>query len=285
MREFSFPDDNWEMYEYIYGENPVKMLVDDAFDDYWCGLARRPYYQLRGKPVTPEQAMEIFIRTESVWSWEFDYEKTLPGYVSSNLCRNSCYNIPLDWRTCWVHPDGTIGQNNMFGFKWAEVNEIMRDFVPLVSAFPYLDFFVGVSYYDEHLPEKEDWHLPEWEEYQEKGFSCLIEYGIWIHDKTIEIVDKDTARKLYREYERLYEVSNKAIYETDYYTDKAFEELDWEYFKRAVESVNMPNAEEFLRDYAARLKKRAEHIPGEWYNKLLASKTEYEIGGNSNESE
>lgn len=280
MRDFFFRED------YICGENPIKMLVDDSFDDYWCGTARRPYFQLRGKPVTREQAMEILIRTESLWSWEFSGEITPPGYVLSSLCRNSCYNIPLNWRTCWVHPDGTIGQNDMFGFTWAEVNEIMCDFVPLVSAFPYLDFFVGVSYYDEHLPEKENWYPPEWEEYQKDGFSSLIRYGIWIHDKTIEIVNEDAARKLYREYERLYEASNKAIYESDYYTDQEPMELDWEYFKRAVESINMPDSDGFLREYAARLEKRlAKFSFYEWIAKVLNSKAEFESGDKSKERE
>lgn len=280
MREFSFSDEDWDMYEYMYNDDPVKMLVDDKFDDYWCGTARRPYFQLRGKPVTPEQAMEILIRTESLWSWEYHNTDVLPCYVGSDLCRNSCYNIPLHWRTCWVHPDGTIGQNNMFGFKYAEVHEIMEDFVPIVTAFPYLDLFIGVSYWDEIIPEKEDWYLSEWEAYQKKGFSTVIEYGIWVHDNTIEIVDKDRAKELYKEYERLYEVPNKAVYERNYYTKKDPSALDWEYFVRALKLVGMPDPDNFLSDYGRRLKERSKLFYSDnWYGKLLTSRSRYESKG------
>lgn len=266
MREFSFLDNDWEMYEFIHGEKPVKMLVDEEFDDHWCGMARRPYFQLRGRPVTPEQAMEILIRTESLWDWNFDSEKTLPCFVPSALCRNSYYTIAFDWRTGWVHPDGTIGQNNMFGFKYAEIHEIIRDLVPIVSAFPYLDYFIGVSYMDEHLPEREDC--------QKNKFAASIQYGIWVHDKTIEIVNGSAARKLYTKYEKLYEVPNKAIYETDYYTDQEPLTLDWKYFKQAIELVNMPNSEDFLRKYASRLSDI------KWQGKVLTSKSKFESGGN-----
>ena len=271
-------DKNWEndveFFNNARGKNPVKMLVDEDFDDDWCPCMRRPYYQLRGKPVSPEQAMEILIRTESLWSWEFDGNKTLPCYVGSALFRNSCYNIPLDWRTGWVHPDGTIGQNDMTGFKYPEIREMMEDIVPIVTAFPYLDFFAGLSYRNEQIGDQNDWHPDDWEEYQKEGFTALIECGIWVHDSTIEIVNENKAKELYKTYEKLYEVPNKAIYESDYHTTQEPLELDWNYFRKALELVKMPDLENFLAEYEKRLKKRAEQFRSfrGWYDKVLDSK-------------
>lgn len=270
MREFSFDEEDWDMCEYVYSENPVKMLVDEDFDDDWCPLARRPYYQLRGKPVSPEQAMEILIRTESLWSWEFNGKITPPCYVGSALFRNSCYNIPLDWRTGWVHPDGTIGQNDMTGFKYPEVKDIMTDLVPIVTAFPYLDFFAGISYRDEQIGDQKDYHPDDWEKYQQEGFTYLIECGIWVHDNTVEIVNENKAVELYKTYEKLYEVPNKAIYESDYHTTQEPLELDWDYFRRALELVEMPDLDSFLAEYEKRLKKRAEWNNG-WYQNVIKS--------------
>lgn len=270
MREFSFDEEDWEKCEYIYCDNPMKMLVDEDFEDDWCPLARRPYYQLRGRPVTPKQAMEILIRTESLWSWEFGGQNTLPCCVASPLFRNSYYNIPLGWRTGWVHPDGTIGQNDKTGYKYPEIRDMMESLVPVVTAFPYLDFFVGISYRDEQLGGQKDWYPDDWEDYQKEGFTSIIECGVWVHDNTIEIVNKEKAKDLYKTYENLYEVPNKAIYESDYHTTQEPLELDWNYFKKALEMVGMTDLKGFLAEYEERLKKKAEWSDG-WYQNVIKS--------------
>ena len=64
MYEFQFDDDDYDMYEIIYAENPIKILVDDKFDREWSPCGRRPYYQMRGKRISEQQAFDIICKTD-----------------------------------------------------------------------------------------------------------------------------------------------------------------------------------------------------------------------------
>lgn len=278
MKEFLFPDDNWNLYEYLYGENPVRCFFEETLRFNPNSIANYPYYRLRGKPVTPEQAMEIIIRTDNLW-FDFDYNKPFDEYVPSTLIENRYYDHGSSDRTGWVHPDGTIGQNTRFGKGYPYIEEIFESLVPLAGSFPYLDFFVGVSWYGD-VSNRENFDDEDWENFQKKGFYPLVRYGIRVRSRTIEIFDRFNASRLYREYEQLYEVPNKKIYEENYYTNDEPFKLDWEYFLGALKLITLPNREEFLRKYTADLKNVcSEYNNCVWQSNVLNSKTEYENRG------
>ncbi len=76
-------------------------------------------------------------------------------------------------------------------------------------------------------------------------FLSGVEIGIYIHDKTLEILTpKETIIK-YKEYAKLYE-RNKEVYIPEYYQDNGIVQVDLSYFRRCIESYGL-NADEILK--------------------------------------
>ena len=173
----------------------IELLIDEAMDEY-DSVARRPYYRLRGKPVSKEQAFEIIRRTDSIFQLE----------------------IQVPWNSGYVE---TWHINNW----WFSRNHYPTDMVELIQAFPYLDFVLAITTWDE-LPEemffcnREDWEGDDqsYEEFEEKrkferydGFYDAVDIGFWVHDNTIEILNHKNAVKKYKEYEEKYSVKIRII--------------------------------------------------------------------------
>lgn len=109
---------------------------------------RRPYYRMRGKPVTEEQAFDIICRTDNF------FKPIVPTYVFSRFFRswdfhNSLienYNKPYCYG--WVHTDGTIGCNAS-AYGCIEVNAFLTEWLEKLVAFPYLDLVIAVTKWNE----------------------------------------------------------------------------------------------------------------------------------------
>ena len=86
MYEFQFDEEDYNMYEIMYAENPIKILVDDQFDREWSPCGRRPYYQMRGKCISEQQAFDIICKTDEMLSHPYcsDFE--------SCICSINFYN-------------------------------------------------------------------------------------------------------------------------------------------------------------------------------------------------
>lgn len=223
-----------------------EIIVPDEFIEYEC-LARRPYYRMRGKKVSEEQAMDIIRKTDNFF--EYDTRQKPPtGYIGNMNFDNwliSKRHYPMGYG--WIHRDGTVG-GNAITQKFPTVYEFVIEWLKKLMTFPYLDLIIGVTYYDEGMKhyydeEYEYWfeHLQEEkydyfekEEYDERFYSNL-EVGIYVHDKKIEILDQKQTKKIYREYAEKYGDKDRYKYCSEYYDANEIEQIDNEYLKKCLE--------------------------------------------------
>lgn len=228
----------------------VKEGVRDMFRQYevigdgikYSDNVRRPYYRMRGKPVTPEQAFDIIRRTDSFMGDIYDiYEHD--DFVRSLNFVNLLFN--KNYHPCgagWIHTDGTVGVNSTTD-KYPTVREFIYEWLYKLIAFPYLDLAIAVTCWDEIPPAVHDYgydepfrrdRMWEWPGYDADFYKAVV-IGIHVHDKTVEILNaKDTVR-LYKEYAALYG-KNWEIFPFDYYEKNNIEQADLGYLKRCIES-------------------------------------------------
>lgn len=157
----------------------------------WDSCTRRPYYRMRGKKVTEEQATQIINSINEL----VDEEKGTHKY----------YLINIDYP---VRPDGTVGINHITS-KYPNINEMVQDILNLKLRFPYLDFIVAISWWNEIPPKSYDNDFREYEcvdeEFREyANFSDNLEIGIWVHGNKIDFLKRDNAKKIYNKYDSLY---------------------------------------------------------------------------------
>ena len=237
----------------------IELIIDEDMDEY-DSIARRPYYRLRGKPVSQEQAFEVIRRTDSIFRfgiqvpWNSDYVET---WHINNWWFNRNH-FPSDMG--WIHSDGTVGGNGITD-KYPNFSELLSDMVELIQAFPYLDFVLAITTWDE-LPEemffcdREDWEGDDqsYEEFEEKrkferydGFYDAIDIGFWVHDNKIEVLNPKNAVKKYKEYEKKYSVKNQDYYAADYNMENGIIPCDEDYLKRCIAAYGL-DPEETLKN-------------------------------------
>lgn len=196
---------------------------------------RRPYFRLRGRPVTEEQAFEIIRRIDRF----FESNDLIQDFVDTCNFPNWLVNANHYPRGCgWVHPDGLIGMNGITG-KYPNVTEFVDEWLSKLNAFPYLDLVIAVTDWDE-IPsdlwgvsrnKRRDFELPEYD----KDFYKAIETGIWVHDKTIQILTPNEAVEKYKEYDALYG-KDRDRFRSMYYEENNIYEIDDAYLKRCIEA-------------------------------------------------
>ena len=198
----------------------VKVIADsEELLTFKCA-GRRPYYRMRGKPVTDLQASEII------------------GKIN-NLINFSNYSPPGHG---WIHTDGTVGINSIT-FKLPNAEEFIEEWSDFIKMFPYLDLVIAITWWDEISPTEHDIQ-DEWfdiensfgifddfekEDYDDEFYDA-IEIGIYVHDNTVELMSPERTREKYREYVELYEDENRDKYLYDYYEDK--NEYTWKEKRR-----------------------------------------------------
>lgn len=266
----------------------MSMFYIELSDYTWSdGCPRRPYFRMRGRPVTEEQAFDILRRTLSLPFEGFDFwdqKKLLEGRLTS-------YGVALDnsWldhnspRHGWIFPDGTVGMNDHIGETYPSTLSFIDNLLMLHRAFPYLDLVLAFTDWNEFPPYA--WkgryrHNDEWEEeedgkyldktYDKKydelyrvdeetverliseevfpDFLERIEFGLWLHDDTLEMMAPERAREKYQEYNRLCGETNELRFSLDPYafgTSYSFGPvpgdypIDMAYLRRIVSSFGL----------------------------------------------
>lgn len=133
-------------------------------------LPKWPAFAVTGKRVTVEQAMEIIIRTDSVFSYigcnDHDWEKQIvkamgltrqddyPGYDYNELealrekmgCLSLCYlnnnrvmSSFVGGPHGWIDWSGNVFCNSYNIGKWPNIEEVYEDWSAIAKAFPYLE--------------------------------------------------------------------------------------------------------------------------------------------------
>ena len=232
---------------------------------------RRPYFRMRGKPVTEEQAFDIIRRTDNFFYWDL-YGYRLEGLVTDGFVLNNSWYCPKDHPHIggWVRPDGIVGMNGTTMMHPAQ-EDFLDSVLPLRKAFPYLDFVIAITDWDgcpecvwdilrkatetikgsaSELLTREDADLHrEFLDAASRAFSCAysreedypdfpehIVYGIWVHDGKVELMAPARAREKYLEYNRLYGGTDESVFTRRYYDAHNIHPADFTYLQRCIRS-------------------------------------------------
>lgn len=194
--------------EYMEKLKSIEVTFDDGTEDYDTAV-RKPYFQMRGKRISEEQAFE-FIRWADSAFFECRCTEEKPKLNSINI---SSYLFTGFFSNGPVHPNGVVGMNGIMG-KYPNFYELFEEFVSYAAEFPFLDFVIGITLWDEAPPE-------EWEKFFDGNyerpanypdFTENLEIGVWVHDKKVEFLSAENAARKYREYEKLYGEADGSVY-------------------------------------------------------------------------
>lgn len=214
---------------------------------------RRPYFRMRGRPVTEEQAFDIIRRTDTFFRfdlWQYKPE----DLVSDRFVLDNIWYSPqfCPHPRSWVRPNGLVGMNGITG-KYPTEEEFLESVLPLKEAFPYLDLMIAVTDWNEApehiwdmLFDTDESKVFSPEDYPD--FPEHIVYGIWLHDDKVELMAPARARETYLEYDRLYGGENEAIFTMNYYEDHGILPADLEYLRRCIRSHGL-DPDEALASY------------------------------------
>ena len=262
------PSDGTEDIRYIDGQHlefltKTNIIIDKEVSEY-DSYTRRPYFRLRGPRVTEEQAFEIIRRTDRFFQWHLKLPETIYITHFPNWWFNKNH-YPKHYG--WCHPNGIIGLNGITD-KYPRINELIDDIIQIKYAFPYLDFVIGITDWNEIHPDawnymdkiydtinnKEEYEkaLDKLEYWDYPDFIDNIKIGIWVHEDTIEFMAPSRAKQIYKEYTKKYEDPNKDIYIPEYYQDRKLFTANNEYLKRCIQAAGirpeevLPNVEEYI---------------------------------------
>lgn len=232
----------------------IKLIIDEGMEDYEANT-RRPYFRLRGKRVTEEQAFEIIRRTDRLSPWSDEpscNDHFTTGHFGNNWTRNNLYPSPFGW----VHPNGIVGVDGITG-KYPDLEEFIDNCFVLIVEFPYLDFVVAVTKWDELPPYEwerkrntdiDEWKMTKYVEYPD--FLDNLEVGLWVHDGTIEVLSPERAAAVYAEYDKKYSEKDQRIYSTYYYMDFQPDVISDDFVARCYKAYGfdgIPETSEWLR--------------------------------------
>lgn len=228
--------------------NQYEIIVPEDID---YDSVRRPYYRMRGKPVTREQAFDIIRRTDNFFCYinDIDMHADYVGCFNFDNWLIDKNHYPFGYG--WIHVDGTVGANAITQ-KYPEVSEFVSEWFYKLLCFPYLDLVIAVTNWNE-VPDElwclscfDDSYESKHREFEmdDKNFYRAVVVGIYIHDKTLEILRPSDAVAKYREYASLYG-KNREIYISDYYDKRGIKQVDLPYLKKCIEAYGL-DAEEVL---------------------------------------
>lgn len=229
--------------------NQYEIINEDGIS--YDSDVRRPYYRMRGKPVTEEQAFDIIRRTDRFFCGigEIRSQADFVGGGHSDNWMFSKNHYPNGYG--WIHTDGTVGTNGIT-YKYPNLGEFLDEWLCKLRHFPYLDLVFVITDWDEIPNEvrEVDYDCPlrsqrlfEYEDWDERFYKA-VQLGIYVHDKTIEVLSSQKAISKYKEYAALYE-KNREIYVPDYYMEHGIEQVNLIYLKRCIESYGL-DADEVL---------------------------------------
>ena len=207
---------------------------------------RRPYYRMRGKPVTKEQAFEIIRRTDNFFGdeiEEIEQHEDFLGCINFDNWLIDKHHYPQGYG--WVHTDGTIGSNAITQ-KYPTEEEFIIEWAEKLMAFPYLDFIIALTWWNE-APVIEN-NILSRDEFETNSYDKLfldaIGLGIYVHDKKIELLSRKATIEKYKEYDSLYGHPREKFV-SDYYERNNIIQVDLPYLKRCIEAYGL-DAEKVL---------------------------------------
>ena len=112
--------------------------------------------------------------------------------------------------------------------------ELVTEWFYKLKSFPYLDLVIGITNWDEISWDEDD------------TFEKAIQMGIYVHDKCIELLNKQNAWAKYQEYDEKYGADPER-FETDYYQKNGIVQVDEAYLRKCIESYGLDPDEELSK--------------------------------------
>ena len=187
---------------------------------------RRPYYRMRGVPVTREQAFELIRRTDNFFR-EIDCIRKKDEFIGCINFDNWLIeknHYPQGYG--WIHADGTVGTNGITQ-KHPTIDEFVVEWYQKFLAFPYLNLIIAVTAWNEG---------PDFDEVLE--FDREVQLGIYVHDRQLEILNKWDTMAKYKEYDERYGTQAEK-FEPDYYEKHKITQVDLPYLKKCIEAYGL----------------------------------------------
>ena len=224
-----------------------EIIVDEEVREF-KSFTRRPYYRMRGRNVTADQAFDIIRRVDNVFRSGTSAVQEHADYIGSMNFDSWIFDrhhYPRHYG--WIHADGTVGCDAITQ-KYPDVDEFIAEWFIKMMAFPYLDLVIAITDWDESPPSAASGFTYKCNPYARTipTFEESIVCGIWVHDQVLEIMSPKRTVKKYAEYVKLYEGKNRDKYLPEYYQDNGIVQADENYLKRCIEAYGL-NADEELR--------------------------------------
>ena len=253
--------------ESMYPNVKIINKINDLDIIYEVGSIKYPYYQLRGKPVTKEQAYDIIAHTDIEFSCiqyrvcvdkKMDIDEILDIMHFSN---NWFSHNQFPFLVGWCHPDGTIGVNSI-GHKYPDYDEILDDLAQIITTFPYLDFVVAFTIWEELSPSCQEEHFcnkhdinEAFDEFQRRQVRLAnqeleegVVMGYHIHDGTIEILDKEDSYRLLNEYKEKYG-KDEMVYHDFYYGSIVPSPVTHEVMNNCIDAIKDETLHEYIQKH------------------------------------
>lgn len=225
-----------------------EIIIDEDVREFES-FTRRPYYRMRGKKVTADQAFDIIRRVDNVFRSGTGVIQEHADYIGNINFDSWIFGCHQNsWHYGWIHPDGTVGCDAITP-KYPNIDEFIAEWFMKMTAFPYLDLVIAITdWWDETPPPTYSGFTYKCNPYNLTfpTFEESIVCGIWVHDQILEIMSPKRTVKKYAEYVKLYEDKNRDKYLSEYYQDNGIVQADENYLKRCIEAYGL-NADEELR--------------------------------------
>ena len=214
-----------------------EIIVDEEVREF-KSFTRRPYYRMRGRNVTADQAFDIIRRVDNVFRSGTSAVQEHADYIGSMNFDSWIFDrhhYPRHYG--WIHADGTVGCDAITQ-KYPDVDEFIAEWFIKMMAFPYLDLVIAITDWDESPPSAASGFTYKCNPYDRTipTFEESIVCGIWVHDQVLEIMSPKRTVKKYAEYVKLYEGKNRDKYLPEYYQDNGIVQADENYLKRCIEA-------------------------------------------------
>lgn len=270
-------------------------------EDSFVDMEKHPYFRMRGKRVTKEQAFDIISR-ESV-DKRNHFIKRAENIIEESPALQFTeiklhHTSRFDWIRSWIDPDGAVGETNYCAWKYPDGLRLMEEHMLNAKRYPFLKYVIVYTMHD--AVSREDLYYEDgiFHDIEDTIFWGGFEYALWVHDGGVERVDRDKAKELYEEYQSEYPCEemfmrddwNKYIkpYLDEEYVlrlSKAWKQLEEE--REEMLSLNIyecKTVEEYFKDYYEELLRHKKDLEMDYskefcekvYRILLAAAKEVE---------
>ena len=270
-------------------------------EDSFVDMEKHPYFRMRGKRVTKEQAFDIISR-ESVDKRNHFIKRAENIIEESHALQFTEIKLHhtsrFDWIRSWIDPDGAVGETNYCAWKYPDGLRLMEEHMLNAKRYPFLKYVIVYTMHD--AVSREDLYYEDgiFHDIEDRIFWGGFEYALWVHDGGVERVDRDKAKELYEEYQSEYPCEemfmrddwNKYIkpYLDEEYVlrlSKAWKQLEEE--REEMLSLNIyecKTVEEYFKDYYEELLRHKKDLEMDYskefcekvYRILLAAAKEVE---------